>query len=241
MSIGVGITHMAWAPDRVEDLARLKPLLEREGLPFEVASNRHDIPTESQWLSIRGILAAAERHGWSHVLILAEDMLPAIGAGDALRLAISRGPGELVSPFNTSRKTRDAVRARGQNWARGKYVWGSAVLWTLRDLLLWVSWAEEHFGADRRRFCDDELLGAYIAVMGVDAMIPFPCWIEHQAPNRSSFAFNNRNKVAAEFLPDLAGVDWSAGWADPAVRLNANRGGGALAWLRERGLYGRRA
>lgn len=240
--LGVGITHCAWIPERVAELDRLTPELDREGLPFAVASTHLSgspwSKKESAWMSIKALTRHARAAGWAHTLILAEDMLPAAGAGDVLRMAAKARPLGVLSPFCLSRKAAAAALARGEHWARGNYQWGSAFMLPTATLEAFIAWADLLLGDARCLFYEDELLGAWMSIGKVQAWIPVPCLFEHTMPTRSAYSLNNRDKVAAVFQEDVTRVDWFAGLERPATILNANRGSNVLRWLRGNGLRG---
>ena len=238
-AIGVGITHCAWIPERRAELARLMPQLERERLPFAVASTSvlagKWSNKASAWGSITALARNAATERWGHTLILAEDMLPAIGAGAALRIVAAAHPDGVVTPFSASRAPAAATLASGESWARGGYTWGSAFMMSTAMLESFIAWADRALGADRKRFYEDELLWAWMYLKKVQAWVPTPSLFEHTMPKSSVNGLNNANKVAAVFQEDVTGVDWSSGLERPKTLIHSSRGEAVLRWLKKGG------
>lgn len=232
--LGVGITHAGWINERRLLLQRNLPALEREGLPHVVAQQYDENPNRSVWKCIKFILANARARDWTHVLILADDMRPALGAGAALRWMLAEGM-DYITPFHMPPSFGENMEPAGRRWAYGSYNLGSAVLLPVERVTEWMSWAETTLKPILNDYPEDSIMAAWANRNGIKWWIPVPALFQHEMPHSSVYGHPSKRKVAGLFYEDVTGVDWTQGRDDPA-RMDSDRSGGIKKYLKDRGL-----
>lgn len=218
--------HAPWILERRGYAPRLSELLAREGMESVFVSHYHEKPNVSQLRCIQNIHLQARHRRWTHVHVLADDMKPAVGAGDALRWMVDEAGLTFISPHHRI----ENLGAKG-HWARGSYVIGSAYLMPIEAMDDWMTWVGEQLGTDATRFTDEELLGAWAATRGHKWWTTVPSLYKH-LPLESACK-NRKWPAGPDYVEDVTGIDWTLGLSDPFTDHSMiSRGGWGAKALR---------
>jgi Acetyltransferase (GNAT) family len=220
VSLSVNIVHVPWDAQRRAWVAQQREAL--QGLPVAVIE---DTERQGLWPTQRRAWLHGLETGTSHVMALADDMLPVDDFVPRVLAALQALEDHKLSVPVCLFSMRGTVRVateQGKAWtASPDGIWGGAGIVPRTLLADWLPWVDQHVRPDYP--WDDRRLTFYLRAHGRGRIWQtVPCLLEHAGASTSTLGLNNRRRVASRLAQPGEAIDWTAGITTP------HRDGGCL-------------